>query len=175
MITRDNTLRVMELFFRFPEGKFHLREVGRLTGLSMPGARKILIRLEKEKLLMSKNEKVVKNFYASRNEKFVSLKRAYNLHSVFSSGLLGFLREKYEEPEAIVLFGSYSRGEDASGSDIDIAVITSKRRLPDVSAFEKMLGRKIRIYETALRKADAEFLNTLANGIVLYGYLKVTA
>lgn len=173
MITKDNTLKVMELFFRCPEGKFHIREVGRLTELSMPGARKILAKLEKEGLLASKSEDLVKNFYAARNERFISLKRAYNIHSVFSSGLLDFLRKQYQEPEAIVLFGSYSKGEDISGSDIDIAIVTVKRGSQGLSRFEKVLGRKIRLYEVKIKAAEPEFLNSLANGVVLYGYLRV--
>ncbi len=173
MITKDNTLKVMELFFRYPERKFHLRELERLTKLSMPGVRKIAKKLEKERLLLSEKERHVTNFYAARNEKFVFLKRAYNLYSVFNSGLLDFLKDLYEEPEAIILFGSYSKGEDISKSDIDIALIASKRESPDLSVFENRLGRKIRLYEINIRKAEPEFLNTLANGIVLHGYLKV--
>ncbi len=173
MITKNNTLKVMEFFLKYPEKKFHLRELERLTKLSMPGVKKITEKLEKESLLLSKKEKPVKNFYASRNEKFVFLKRAYNLYSVFTSGLLGFLKEKYEEPEAIILFGSYSKGEDVSQSDIDIAVISKNQELPDLSVYEKRLVRKIRLYTIRLEKAEPEFLNTLANGVVLHGYLKV--
>jgi len=173
MITKDNTSRVMELFFKNPDKKYHLRELERLTKLSMPGVRKIGIKLEKEGLLLSKKEKMVKNFYASRNEKFMALKRAYNLYSLFSSGFIGFLKQTYEEPEAIVLFGSYSRGEDTSISDIDIAVITPMQKNIDTSIFEKKLGRPLKIYEIKLSKAEKDFINTLANGIVLYGYLKV--
>lgn len=173
MITKDNILKVMELFFKYPERKFHLRELERLTGLSLPGVRKIAAKLEKENLLISKKEKHVKNFAASRNEKFVLLKRAYNTYSIFVSGLLHFLKEKYEEPEALVLFGSYSKGEDISKSDIDIAVITPKQESLDLSLFEKRLGRKINLYEIETKKAEPEFLNGLANGIILYGYLKV--
>jgi len=90
MITKNNTLKVMELFFKNPERKFHLRELERLTGLSMPGVRKIVLKLEKEDLLCSERAKMVKNFYASRNEKFIQVKRAYNLYSVFESGFLNF-------------------------------------------------------------------------------------
>ncbi|MEM2173958.1 MAG: nucleotidyltransferase domain-containing protein [Candidatus Pacearchaeota archaeon] len=173
MITKNNALKIMELFFKYPERKFHLRELERLKKLSMPGVRKIVLKLEKENLLKSEKAKMVKNFYAARNEKFIQLKRAYNLYSIFDSGLLNFLKDKYEEPEAIVLFGSYSKGEDISKSDIDIAIITPKQKELDLSIFEKKLGRKIRIYEIRLEKAEKEFLNTLANGIILYGYLKI--
>lgn len=173
MITKNNTLKVMEIFFKHPEMKFHLRELERMTKLSMPGVRKIATKLEKEGLLQSKKEKMVKNFQASRNEKFIQLKRAYNLHSIFNSGLLNFLKDKYEEPEAIVLFGSYSKGEDITQSDIDIAVITRKHKELNLAKFENKLARKIKIYEIRTETAEKEFLNTLANGIVLHGYLKV--
>lgn len=173
MITKDNTLKVMFFFFKYPERKFHLRELERLTGLSLPGVSKILKKIEKGGILESKKEKVVKNYYSKRNEKYNQLKRAYNLYSIFSSRLLDFLKKKYEEPEAIVLFGSYSRGEDISKSDIDIAIITKKNMEPDLSVYEKKLSRKIKIYEINIDNAEKEFLNTLSNGIVLYGYLKV--
>lgn len=173
MITKDNNYKVMKLFFNYPERKFHLRELERLTGLSLPGVRKIVLDLEKEGLLMSKKEKMVKNFYASRNEKFVHLKRSYNLYEIFSSGLLSFLKSKYHEPEAIVLFGSYSKGEDTSQSDIDIAVITQQHQNLQLDTFEKELARKIMIYETTIGKAEKEFLKTLINGILLSGYLGV--
>ncbi|MCD6547739.1 MAG: nucleotidyltransferase domain-containing protein [Nanoarchaeota archaeon] len=173
MITKDSTLKVMEIFFKYPEKKFHLRELERLIGLSMPGIRKIVEKLKKEGLLKVKKEKVVKNVYATRNEKFVQLKRIYNIYSIFESGLLDFLRKEYEEPKCIVLFGSYSKGEDISKSDIDIAIITKKRKELNLSKFEKKLRRVIKIYEIDVKKSDPEFLNTLANGVVLYGYLKV--
>lgn len=163
----------MDLFFKYPERKFHLRELERITKLSMPGVRKIVRKLEKEGLLISKKEKVVINFYASRNEKFTALKRSYNIYSVFISGLLNFLRKEYEEPEAIVLFGSFSRGEDISKGDIDISVVTSKHKSLNFSKFKNILSRDIKIYEIKIENAESEFINTLANGVVLYGYLKV--
>ena len=114
---------------------------------------------------------VVKNFYAARNQKFIQLKRLYNIYSLFSA--VDYLKNIYEEPEAIVLFGSYSKGEDISQSDIDIAVITSNHKEIKISKFEKKLTRKIKIYEIQIEKAEKEFLNTLINGIVLDGYLNI--
>ncbi|MBN2052441.1 nucleotidyltransferase domain-containing protein [Candidatus Woesearchaeota archaeon] len=173
MITRSNTEMVLEWFFKYPDKKFHLRELERMTGLSMPGVRKITARLEKEGFLTSKKEKMVKNFFSSGSEKFTQSKRAHNLYSIFSSGLLDFLKKEYEEPEAIVLFGSYSKGEDISKSDIDIAIITAKHKEADLSLFEKRLARQIRLYEIRLNKSEKGFINSLCNGIVLSGYLEV--
>jgi Mn-dependent DtxR family transcriptional regulator len=104
MITKNNMWDVMDFFFKYPERKFHLRELERLTGLSMPGVRKITGKLAKEGLLKTEKEKMVKNYYATRESKFLHLKQAYNIYSVFSSGLLDHLIKAYSEPEAVVLF-----------------------------------------------------------------------
>ena len=163
----------MKLFFKYPERKFHLRELERLTKLSLPGVKKITEKLEKESLVFSKKEKVVKNIYATRNEKFVHLKQVYNIYSIFSTNLLKIIAEKYQQPEAIILFGSYAKGEDITKSDIDIAVITSETIELNLDKFERELNRKIKIYEIKIKKAEKEFLNTLANGVVLYGFLNI--
>ncbi|HLC67851.1 MAG TPA: nucleotidyltransferase domain-containing protein [archaeon] len=172
MLTKDNDFRVLKLFLDSPEKKFHIREIARLTGLSPPGILKITGSLSKEGFIESKREGMLRYVYSKRTEKFVHFKRSANLNAVYDSGLVPYLREKYEEPETIVLFGSYSRGEDTSNSDIDIAVVTSKKIRSDITKFEKILNRKINLIEVKLKDAEKEFINTLSNGIVLYGYLE---
>ncbi len=147
MIEKNNSIKIMEFFFKFPERKFHLRELERLTKLSLPAVRDISQKLEKKGLLKSKKEKILRNFYATRNQKFIQLKRLYNIQSLLSIGLIDYLKDIYEEPEAIVLFGSYSKGEDISQSDIDIAIITAVSKELKLSLYEKRLARKIKIYE----------------------------
>lgn len=173
MLTEDNNFKVMKLFFDSPEKKFHIREIARQTCLSPSGVLKILKKLKKENLLTSERENVVENVEVSRSEKFFQLKKTYNIRSLFESGLIDTLRDVYEEPEAIVLFGSYSKGEDTSQSDIDIAVVTQKAANLDLKKIEKYLKRKINVYEIQIEAAEKEFLNNLANGTVVYGFLRV--
>lgn len=173
MLTKNNSFKIIRIFFDSPEKKFHIREIARITRLSPPAVMKIAEKLSKEGLLISEKGKVVTDLSASKSEKFIQIKRSFNLYSLYECGLVAFLRNVYEEPEAIVLFGSYSRGEDTSKSDIDIAVITGKRIMPDIKRFERPLCRKISIDEINIKEAEDSFLNSLANGIVLYGYLKV--
>ena len=173
MITRGSDYKVMKLFFDNQEKKFHIRQIARLVRLSAPGVLKVVARLKKKGLLASERSGVVENVSAAKNERFLRLKACYNMLALHESGLLGFLREEYEEPEAIVAFGSYAKGEDSSTSDIDIAVMTGRRKSLDLKKFERALGRKISIYETTARECTKEFLNNLANGIVLHGYLRV--
>lgn len=173
MLTKDNDFRVLRLFFENPEKKFHLREIARITNLSPPGVMKIVKNLTAENLLISEKGKVVKNIYASKSEKFIQMKRFFNIYIIYESGVVSFLRQKYEEPEAIVLFGSYSKGEDISKSDIDIAIITNENLSLDLKKFESILKRKINLHEIKIKNSEKTFLNSLSNGIVLYGYLKV--
>lgn len=173
MLTEDNSFRVLEIFFKSPERKTHIREIARLAKLSPPGVMKIIKKLESGGLVISEKEGFVKNIRASKSDKFIQLKRFYNLYSLYDCDLVQFLRKHYEEPEAIILFGSYSRGEDISKSDIDIVVITSINLQLDLKKFEAILARKIDLREVKIKNAEKGFLNNLSNGIVLYGYLKV--
>ena len=73
----------------------------------------------------------------------------------------------------VLVFGSYAKGEDTEKSDIDMAIITEKKLNLDLDNFEKRLKRKIHILEIKRKEIKPTLMNNLANGIVLYGYLKV--
>ena len=173
MLTKDNNYKVIGLFFASPEKEFHIRQISRMTGLSAPGVAKIVSRLKKEGLLSSRKNGMVQDVFAAKTGKFLLLKECHNFLSLHESGLVGFLRDSYEEPEAIILFGSFAKGEDTSKSDVDIAIITDKRQALDLKKFEAKIGRNISIYEVRLDECRKDFLNNLANGRVLHGYLKL--
>jgi len=173
MITKDNNLRVIELFFKYPYKSFHIREIARLTGLSSTGVIKIIKRLKKENLLVSKKTKVIEELKPDFNGRFLVEKRLYNLSSVYDSGLVEFLKKYYEMPKAIVLFGSYSEGMDTEKSDIDIAIISNIKKIPDLNSLEKKLARKINIHIINIKNTPKEFKNSIANGIILSGFIEV--
>ncbi len=163
----------MKLFLDSPEMSFHIREISRKTGISSTGVIKIIKRLKKESLLISKKEKMVENVSANFDGRFLVLKRAYNLYNILDSGLVELLRDFYEEPQAIILYGSYAQGSDNSKSDIDIAVLSRKSEVPDLKKFEKLLQRKINLITVDIKEVKREFKSSLSNGIVLYGFLEV--
>ena len=174
MIIKDNNFRVMQLFFKFPYKNFHIRELARITGLSSTGIIKIVKRLKKEKLLLSKKEKVVKEIKPDFEGRFAFLKRVYNLYSLYDSGLIDYLKKEYESPQAIIVFGSYANGSDSERSDIDIAITMKKKQAIEVSTFEKKLSRKISIHNIDMKIIEPEFKNSLANGIVLEGFMDLS-
>ena len=176
MITLDTNKQdvLLKYFLRNPTEEVHLRQLSRKVSVAFPWVRKMVLGLVKKGILVQKKEHglvLVKS--NGENELFRALKRSYNLFSILSSGIVSFLIDNYSHPEAVVLFGSYCRGEDSETSDIDIAVVTKRHIVTDVSIFEKSLLKKIKILELDSTRIQSEFLNTLANGIVLYGYLEV--
>ena len=175
MLTEDNKIRILRLFFEGPNERLHLREVARRVGLSATGAMKILRALEKEGMLEKEHAAVTVVYRGNYdNESFMALKRSLNLYSLSSCGLVSSLVEFYRIPECIILFGSYAKGEDAKESDIDIAVLTGLKDYPELAIYEGCLKRKISLHLIEnIKNETQEFINSLANGIVLYGYFEV--
>jgi len=173
--TEDNTTKILKLFFDGPNVRLHIREVARRSGLSPFGAMKILESLEKEGLLIKEPTPVVVEYRGNyQNDRFLALKRSSNLYSLYATGLVPWLIDFYKVPECICIFGSYAKGEDIKESDIDLAIVTGIKDQPNLGAYEEKLKRKISFHLVKdVKKEDAGFINSLANGIVLYGYLEV--
>jgi predicted nucleotidyltransferase len=125
--------------------------------------------LRKDKLVVTEKAGVALQISASLTEPFRQLKRVHNLEQIYESGLIDYLNELYRHPQAIVLFGSYSRGEDTERSDTDIAILTDKHLQPTMATFEKKIGRPISIHEVDTSRVSEEFKNSLCNGVVLEG------
>lgn len=171
MFDKKSTERVMELFFLNPKKTLHLRELSRRIDMSVSTVSMAVDKLEDEGLLKVEKD-AVKEISANRNQLFKDLKLSYNLQRLAISGLTDKV-ERNLRPDAVVLFGSYSRGEDSSESDIDIAAVNGRDEEIDVSKFERKLERNINVHNVSLEEAGRNFIKTLANGIVLRGYLDI--
>lgn len=170
MIEKSTTHKILEIFFENPSREFHLRELSRLLKLSMPTIISATNILSKEKLIVKIKGKVLTKLIANReNIDFARYKRLYNLEKIYTSSIIDSLSNVYNHPKTIILFGSFSRGDDVEGSDIDIAVITKKKLSLDLSKYERILKRDINVHEVDLDKVSEEFKASLANGIVLEG------
>ena len=130
----DNKNKVLKVLFENPLTKFHIRELARITKLNPNTIINITNLLKKENLIkIEKKKHLVEISANTENKKFVRKKQIHNLKQLYNSGIIEFLIEKID-PEAIISFGSYSRGEDIETSDIDIAIVTNKEKIPDINA-----------------------------------------
>ncbi|MBI5355487.1 MAG: nucleotidyltransferase domain-containing protein [Candidatus Aenigmarchaeota archaeon] len=172
MIRKDIKNLIQREFFDRPAKKFQLRELARALKVGLPTAKRAVERLAKEGIVERGTNGIYPYYTASRTEAY-SIRRRLDVQlRLQESGLIEYLVEKLT-PDAIVLFGSASRGEDVETSDIDLFVVSSEKEL-ETAAFERQLKRKIHmIFEPYPKKAPKELLNNVINGIVVYGYLKV--
>ena len=155
---------------------FNERRLAKHLEVSPTAISKSLKRLEEEKLITVKKDKESKrlSIELNRNNKSVFyFKRAENLKMIYESGLVDYLANTFPE-SAIILFGSYSFGEDTLNSDIDIAIIGSKQRDVNLEKFAKLLERKISLnFYQNFTQIDKHLKENIFNGIVLKGAVQL--
>lgn len=144
------------------------REIARILKVSPTAVAKAIKLLEKEDLIKVEKSKTMNLTSIQLNrEKAIALKRIENLKQIYESGLAEFLNEKFPG-STIVLFGSYSLGEDTTKSDIDIAVIGSKEKEINLTNYDKLLERTIFLhFYDELRKINGNLRENIINGITL--------
>ena len=159
------------MFFDYPSRTFQLRELSRLLKMGLPSVINHVKALESEGFVQSENAGTYKGYAASGNDRFRLYRRNDMILRLHETGFVEALVDEFA-PDAIVLFGSASRGEDVEESDIDVLVV-AKEHETDVRKFEGSLKRKVNLqFEPDLTGIPKELLNNIANGIVLYGYLR---
>lgn len=151
-------------------------EIARQTNASPPGIKKTLKTLQEHNLITSKqgptpNTQLIE---LATNKQTTQLKQTYNLLQIHQSGLTQQLENTYPGT-TIILFGSYNRGEDTIRSDIDIAIIGTKPKHPNLQEYEEKLKRTINIqhYDT-LKEIHQELKENILNGTLLAGTIHDT-
>ena len=175
MIRKDIKAQVREYFLLNPTMKSWVRQIERDLKVSLPLVIRYTKELEKERILKSSSVAGITLYSADRTSTiFLMEKRLYNLRSLYSSGLVDFLVQELSNP-AIILFGSYARGEDVETSDIDIFIETTQKEIPSLVKFEKKLQRKTQLfkYKDISKVENKELANNIMNGITLNGFLEV--
>jgi predicted nucleotidyltransferase len=141
------------------------------TELSPSTVSRLAEELEKTGIIELDREGIRTEIRATGNQRFRDLKKVNNLKRITESGIVDKIYDA-TVPEALVLFGSYSRGEDDKNSDIDIAIING-RKIDYGLEINEEINRPINIVNVDLEEVDKNFKETLANGIVLRGYIEL--
>jgi predicted nucleotidyltransferase len=173
MFEEQTKYKTLQPFFRKPTTKHQIREVSRETGVSLPSTSKYIRELTEEGFLEKVEEGTYPGYKASMNQKFKLYKKLETLRVLEKTGLTKELERSFH-PNAIVLYGSASKGEDTEKSDIDLLIVAEQKDF-ELEEYEKQFNRPINlqfITEKEL-KQNKEFTNSVANGTVLKGFLKV--
>jgi len=169
----NTTWKVMIPIFKYPTKGLSIREISRLSKVAHPSVIKIVKKLEKSNLVSIEKRR---NGFLIRanleNEKFVELKKLYNLISL--KELVEYIKEKFE-PEVIICFGSFASGIDIESSDIDLFIGNKEVEIneKELSKFEKKLCRKIQIFSGNLKDLPKELRENIVNGVKLFGWLRI--
>ncbi|MBI1970248.1 MarR family transcriptional regulator [Candidatus Woesearchaeota archaeon] len=167
---------ILRLSFIKAGTSLNQRQVANLLEVTPPAVMKALPTLEKKGLIKIEQDKETKRWAIQLNrddQRVMQLKRADNLQQIYETGLVGALEKEFAGA-TILLFGSYSRGDDIINSDIDIAIIGRKEKAVDLSEYEKALERKIilNIY-ASFKNIHKHLQENLYNGIVLIGGIEL--
>jgi predicted nucleotidyltransferase len=148
-------------------------ELAKATKLSQTAIKKTLILL-KSKELINLEKKVILSVKLNRNNKNIFyLKKLENLKQIYESSLINELSNKCLG-STIILFGSFSRGEDTEESDIDIAIIESDKKTINLEKYQKIFNRKIDLhFYKEFKIIPKNLKESIVNGIILKGAIKL--
>lgn len=176
MLQKSTIQALLEFFAREPTKEHYLKDISRRTKIAHTSIAKNLERLRKENLIEKRVDKKGSRdypvYFAKQNDEFRFQKKMLNIMQLHESRLLAHLKDHYA-PAAIIVFGSYSHGEDTEESDIDIYVQAAPKKT-DLRRYERMLGRKIQLHESEdFGRYPEELKNNILNGVILQGYLEI--
>lgn len=176
MYQKITQLKALSLFMDNPYEKYYLREAARLLNMSPMTLKRSLDFLLKNKLIMKEKPKNQILYFANmENPAFRYHKITKNLSLLMEKGVVEFIKKKIPVSAAIVLYGSYAKGEDTKDSDVDIIVISSDKM--DIAGnVSKLVGKDVNIslfspaeWSKHAGTNRAFYLDVITEGIVLYG------
>lgn len=169
-LVNDAETELLKFFCTYPTTEFSISEIARETGLSKPWVSEKIEKFEEEDVVETRkqgNQRLAR--FNRDSNRALRLKQVLNLEQLYQSPLTDEIVEKYSYPEAVIVFGSFAKGEDIEDSDIDIAVIT-----PETAEIGgKVMEREVSVTEFKPGEVPDNMLETLANGITVYGYLEL--
>jgi predicted nucleotidyltransferase len=175
MIKKDIKKQIMEYFFLNPSSKLRVRQIERKLNLSLPSVIRYCKDLENQNILKKITIGNVSFYTADRvAKKYLLEKTFFNIRQIIDSGLLEYLKQTLSNP-VIILFGSYSRGEDIESSDIDLYIENTSKKKINLEEYEEKLKRKIQLfkYKDINKVENSHLANNILNGIVLNNQIKV--
>jgi len=151
--------KILDLYYEFPEKKFTVRSISKLTNIPKSTVHKKLNNLN---VLLEKNKSL-----------FKIKKVNYFTEKLFEIGLIDFLIKELN-PSCIILFGSLRKGDSTKESDIDLFVESFVNKKLNLTKFEKKIGHKIDLFvESNINNLQENLLNNVINGIKLFGSIKL--
>jgi predicted nucleotidyltransferase/biotin operon repressor len=126
--------KIYQAFFELKKKKLYYTQIKEQTGLSHSSVQNELKKLKKEGILSEEKTKA-NIFYIIKDKKIfilrfseIAIKKFNGLNPNIKIPLKNFLKELPDEIYTIILFGSASRKEEKKESDIDLLVVSNKKK-----------------------------------------------
>jgi predicted nucleotidyltransferase len=166
-----------QFFLENPTKEYNVREIARLLKINPATASKRLKYLKEKKILKHRKERTYDLYQADiESTVYRDLKIYYNIRKVRSSGLIEELNKFYLKP-TIILFGSMATGYDNEDSDLDLVIISErKKEFELIERFEKKINKSIQLFivKNIKELKNQHLINNVLSGIVLQGEIKWT-
>lgn len=172
--------KVMHWFFSYPDSRIGINDLSSALKVSKSNVKRVVLSLEKEGFLNV--EKFGRLLQTSCNHDHIhnsTKKVCYNLNLMYESGILDEVHKFLPNSKAVILFGSYRKGDDNEKSDIDIAAGVAGNEPMHVEELcvLKVFGYRknvpVNLHIFSRDKIDINLFANIANGIVLEGFLEV--
>ncbi len=179
---------IFSFLSRYPNDSFSLSEIAKKAGVSKSTASRVLTDMHAQTLItIEEIANLWRVRFNTKSLQAIGFKISANLARIYQSRVIEPIISEYGVPRSIILFGSYRKGEDGPGSDIDIAIETGHEKELEIVTLDLKKGewakyvkdwetqneRKFKLHFFSRKKIDRNLFINIANGIVLYGLLEV--
>lgn len=178
----DMDLRVIALFTKGFDNDYYIREVSTILNISSKSALNTLSKLEQYNIVSSKKRGKTKLYFLNRSQiarDYVILAEVYKKIKFLKNNILieRVIIEVYKElsPNFLVIFGSYSKGLQKKGSDLDIFTLEKgmDSKIKEIGkVFDIEINTKFYPYEIFREKIDNDYLlkEIVKNHIIIKGF-----
>jgi uncharacterized protein len=173
-------LKVLGFFLANPNTSINVNELARKLKVS-PTSVNHAVKIFHDKGYLTKDEKGMAHYYrlVISDPVVISLKKAYGLDLILSSGPREAFMAADENIISLALYGSYSGGDFDEDSDVDFIVITPSKKeslMAAIRELEDKLGKEVNVtafkpgeWRTMAKKEDAFYKNVVKQHVLLYG------
>lgn len=173
-------LKVIYWFFAYPYNAFSLSDLTEELQISKTTANRVVLSLIEEGFLEKEEFGRVWRITCNIKHPYnLTIKVPYHLSLIYNSGILEVIHKEIPNARAVILFGSYRKGDDIEKSDLDIAVEVLDNKPPrirNLGIIENLGFRKnipVNLHIFSRNKVDLNLFSNIANGIALSGFLEV--
>jgi predicted nucleotidyltransferase len=173
-------LKVLGFFLANPKTSINVNELARRLKVS-PTSVNHAAKSYYKKGYLTKDEKGLAHYYRLDlfNPVVISLKKAYGLDLILSSGPREAFISADENIISLALYGSYAGSDFDEDSDVDFLVITPSKKetlMAAIHELEDKLGKEVNVtvfkpgeWRAMAKKEDAFYKNVIKQHVLLHG------